>query len=234
MQWTSHTVLRPDGPVFRQQDVHHLADQVVAQRALKLVAAESPVVIPLRSCAVVRSREDCADEATAELTGHAAVVVQKVTHRLASLVTVGIGVGDWHRHQEPLEEVGLQNLEAAPHRRHGNHRTRDIWSYWSGFHFDLRLRLQLELRLRPASEERQTANDRCRQNQPLYLHPLFLVVVPPRLEILTATYPYNPRRHQFYPYNPLRYSRSPGVTAGRCDERFLTFVLCGYCALRRI
>ena len=79
-----HASLRPAGPVFREQDVHRLFDQVVAEHALELVAAEAPVV----RLVVIRGCNDGADVAVADLADHAAVVVEDLTHRLASLVPV--------------------------------------------------------------------------------------------------------------------------------------------------
>ena len=122
-------------PVFRHQDVQSLADQVETDHALELIAAESPVV---RS-AVVRIREDRADVAIAEFTGHAAVVVEKMAHRLASIPTVGVGVRDWPRHQEPFEEVGLPPLVELPLSLHDNG-LKELSGFSFSFVFRLRLR----------------------------------------------------------------------------------------------
>ena len=64
--------LGPAGPDFRQQqDVHGLADQLVAEPALELLVADVPVV----RLAVVRSRDDGADVTIATFTEHVAVIV---------------------------------------------------------------------------------------------------------------------------------------------------------------
>ena len=93
----------------RQQDVHHLADQVVAHHALELVGADSVVV---RS-SLVRSRDDGADVAVAELAGHGAVVEQKIAHHPASLFRVGEGVSDGERPQQLIEDVRLLPREVT-------------------------------------------------------------------------------------------------------------------------
>ena len=96
--------------------MHRLLHQVVAEHALELVAAEAPVV----RLAVVRRCDDGADVAVADLTDHAAVVVEDPAHRLASLVSVGVGVRNGHSGQQPLEEVVLQLVVAVPLRLHGD------------------------------------------------------------------------------------------------------------------
>ena len=96
--------------------MHRLADKIVAEHAVEVVAAEAPVV----PFVVVRSRDDGADVAAAYFADHAAVVVEDLAHRLASLMPVGVGVCDGHSVQEPLEEVGLQLVVAVPLRLHGD------------------------------------------------------------------------------------------------------------------
>ena len=96
--------------------MHRLFDQVVAEHALELVAAEAPVV----RLVVICGCDDGADVAVADLADHAAVVVEDLTHRLASLVPFGVGVRNGHSGQQPLEEVALQLVVAVPLRLHGD------------------------------------------------------------------------------------------------------------------